>query len=246
MVSVFTENVEQQVLFEKKDHIATITFNRPESRNAITLAGQDRFYQLMKDIAKDSDIHVVVLRGAGDKAFCVGHDLKEDSVNPIITDINERRADTRYESDINLSIWDLPQPVISSVSGYCIGMGLCMVMTSDLVIAADNAKFGETQLALGFAPNYCINPWKMGLNHAKEMSLLGTLFSAEDMYRFGVVNRVVSYEELEKTTYEIARRIAELNFNAIKTVKYDYNKTYEMMNFKSAINFCGEVYNMHR
>lgn len=238
--------VEEQVLFEKDGHIATITFNRPRARNSLTIAGTARYSALLDQVRNDPDIHVLVLKGAGELAFCAGHDLKENADLPDVTDINERRAETKEEVELYLKLWTLPQPVISSVSGYCVGMGICFALTSDYVIAADNAKFGQLEASLGYAPEYAICPWKMSANRAKELSLFSELKSAEEMYTYNVVNKVVPLANIEEETYAVAKRLSEMNFNTVKMIKYQYNKTYEMMGFNNAIKFCEEVYNMHR
>lgn len=238
--------VEEQVLFEKNGHIATITFNRPHARNALTIAGTERYSKLLDQVRDDPDIHVLVLKGAGDLAFCAGHDLKENAELPDVTDINERRAETNEEIELYLKLWKLPQPVVCSVSGYCVGMGICFALTSDYIIAADNAKFGELEASLGYAPEYAINPWVMSATRAKELSFFSELKTAEEMYHYNVVNKVVPLAELEEATNAVAKRLSEMNYNTVKMIKYQYNKTYEMMGFNNAIQFCQEVYNMHR
>lgn len=238
--------VEDQVLFEKNGHIATITFNRPHARNALTIAGTARYSALLDQVRDDPDIHVLVLKGAGDLAFCAGHDLKENADLPDVTDINERRAETNEEIELFLKLWKLPQPVIASVSGYCVGMGICFALTADYVIAADNAKFGQLEASLGYAPEYAIAPWKMSANRAKELSFFSELKTAEEMYAWNVVNKVVPLAEIEEATNAVAKRLSEMNYNTMKMIKYQYNKTYEMTGFYNAIQFCQEVYNMHR
>lgn len=238
--------VEEQVLFEKEDHIAIITFNRPHARNALTTAGCERFGKLMDQIRNDKEVHVVILRGTGEKAFCSGHDLKENADLPDVSDINERRVETDEENELYRKIWNLPQPVIASVAGYCVGMGLVMSLAADYIIAADNAKFGEFEASLGYAPNFAIDPWKMTPNRAKELSMFSEAKTAAEMYQFNVVNKVVPYEELEEATMAAAKRLTQMNFNTIKMIKYQYNRTYEIMGFTHATLFCQEVYNMHR
>ena len=131
------------ILYEKKNGIGIITLNRPEKRNALNSAMINGLGQYLHEAADDSDVKVIVIRAEGEKAFTAGFDLKE-SMEHNITDIVERRADTKSEVDFFLYMWYLPKPIISAVQGYCIGGGITIAMMNDLVIAGrlepDQAK----------------------------------------------------------------------------------------------------------
>lgn len=118
-----------------------------------------------------------MIRAEGEKAFTAGFDLKE-SMEHNITDIVERRADTKSEVDFFLYMWYLPKPIISAVQGYCIGGGITIAMMSDLVIAADNASFGNPEIVLGFTPEIPMEHWKLPFNKATEWYFMGKYFSA--------------------------------------------------------------------
>ena len=111
------------ILYEKKNGIGIITLNRPEKRNALNSAMINGLGQYLHEAADDSDVKVIVIRAEGEKAFTAGFDLKE-SMEHNITDIVERRADTKSEVDFFLYMWYLPKPIISAVQGYCIGGGI--------------------------------------------------------------------------------------------------------------------------
>jgi len=246
MSAQIVQSVEEQILFEREGSIAYITFNRPHARNAITVAGNERLRKLLDQVRSDSSIHVLVLRGAGDKAFCSGHDLKENAELPDVADIHERREETAHEIDLFMQIWNLPQPVIASISGYCVGLGVALAMVCDYIIASENARFGEFEVTLGYAPLFAINPWKMAPNRAKELSMFSEAKTAQEMYIYNVVNKVVPQEELDSATRAAAKRLSEIDSQTLKTIKYQYNHTYEIMGMQNALLLTQEVYNMHR
>ena len=138
------------ILDEKQDNIGIITLNRPDKRNALNTELLNGLGDYLHQANDDPEVKVIVIRGAGEKAFTAGFDLKE-SMNNNITDIVERRADTQHELDFFRYLWYLPKPVISAVQGYCIGGGNTIALMSDLIIAADNATFGNPEIVLGDA-----------------------------------------------------------------------------------------------
>ena len=227
MAAQIVQSVEEQILFEREGSIAFITFNRPHARNAITVAGNEYLRKLLDQVRNDTSIHVLVLRGAGDKAFCSGHDLKENAELPDVADIHERQEETAHEIALFRQIWDLPQPVIASISGYCVGMGIALALVSDYIIASENAKFGEFEVTLGYAPLFAINPWKMAPNRAKELSMFSEAKSAQEMYTYNVVNKVVPQEELESGAQVLETRLVSLD-----KLYYDGN-FYDSGNFRT-------------
>lgn len=117
------------ILYEKQDNIGIITLNRPEKRNALNSAMIQGLGDYLHQAADDPEVKVILIRGAGEKAFTAGFDLKESMENDI-TDIVERRADTQSEVEFFKYLWYLPKPVISAVQGYCIGGGITISLMS--------------------------------------------------------------------------------------------------------------------
>jgi len=233
------------VLYEKQNHIARIILNRPEARNAINHALVIRLGELLDEAARDTDVHVVVISATGEKAFCAGFDLKESISNPIV-DVSARRADSTFELDTWLKIWKMPKPVIASVQGYCIGGGLHLAFVCDLLLAADNAQFGEPEVAFSYIPDILIEPWKMPFNKARELLYLGEFMSAEELHRIGVVNRLFPLANLEEETMKIAKRLADMPRETMAMLKVQMNKTYEIKGFYNAMEYAAEMFNLCR
>ncbi|MDR2137488.1 MAG: enoyl-CoA hydratase/isomerase family protein [Synergistaceae bacterium] len=233
------------LIYEVKDRVAKIVLNRPEARNAITQEMVERLGESLDKAAADKDAGVVVISAAGEKAFSAGFDLKESIASPVLG-IENRRANTRFEQDTWLKIWNMPKPVIASVQGYCIGGGVHLAFMCDMLIAADNAQFGEPEIAFSYIPDILIEPFKMPFNKARELMMLGEMMSAEDLYRCGTVNKVVPLARLEEETMKIAAKLASLPGAALGMLKYQMNKAYEFMGFKHSNDFAAELFNLCR
>ena len=187
--------------------IATLTLNRPQARNALSLGMLQALLTELKRIAIDSQVHVVVLAGAG-PAFCAGHDLKE------IRAENFSSAYTRNLFDecarVMLAIVNLPKPVIAQVHGIATAAGCQLVASCDLAVAADDARFATPGVNIGL---FCSTPMvalsrNVGRKAAMQMLLTGELIDAATAIRFGLINEVAPAAELASRTAALAAKIA--------------------------------------
>lgn len=233
------------ILYEKKDSIGVITLNRPDKRNALNSELLNGLGDYLHQANDDPEVKVIVIRGAGEKAFTAGFDLKE-SMNNNITDIVERRADTQHELDFFRYLWYLPKPVISAVQGYCIGGGNTIALMSDLIIAADNATFGNPEIVLGYTPEIPVELWKLPFNKAVEWYFEGKYFTGEEMREMGVVNEVVPFEKLEERTMEVARQVARIPAESMGMMKHAIRKMYDIRGFSNTLDYCAEMFNLSR
>ena len=233
------------VLFEKKNGIGIISLNRPEKLNALSSELLNLFEGYIHQCAEDPEVKVIVIRAEGKKAFTAGFDLKE-SMEHNITDVLERRADTNGEVDFFKYMWYLPKPIISAVQGYCIGGGITISMFSDMIIAADNATFGNPEILLGYTMEIPMELWKMPLNKATEWFFMSKYYSAEEMREMGVVNFVVPYEELDAKTMEVAERIAKVPAESMGLLKYNIRKVFDIRGWSNAVDFTAEMFNLNR
>lgn len=233
------------IIYEKSDHIGRLIFNRPQARNAFNRELVHKLNEMLEEVSKDDDVHVAVISAKGDKAFSAGFDLKESVGDPII-EVPARRENTRMELDTWLKIWNMDKPVIAQVQGYCIGGGLHLALMCDLIIASEDAKFGEPEVAYSYIPDILIEPWKLPFNKAREMLFLGEFLDAKELHRIGTVNRIFPYEKLEDETLKIAKKLAGMPRDTMNILKYQINKTYEIMGFKNAMDFAAEMFNLCR
>lgn len=195
-----------EVTYEVVDHVAWVTINRPEVRNALNLAARDQWRAALERFEADADARVLVLTGAGDQSFCAGADLKEmaddvaqaPSVPPIDFIAQPGRT-------IQLS-----KPTIAAVNGHALAGGFLLAQSCDLVVAAAHATFGITEIRWSRGA-----PWAVplidlvGPRAAMEILLTGDPISAERALRIGLVNRVVPAERLRAEAATLAARIAE-------------------------------------
>lgn len=233
------------VLYTKEDHVAIIKLNRPEKRNALSSALLARFGEHLETASRDHDVHVVVIEAAGEKAFTGGFDLKESMENNI-TDIVERRADTQSEIDLFKKLWYHPKPIVCAVQGWCIGGGNTISFLSDMIIASDDATFGNPEILLGFTIEIPIEVWKMPFNKAMEWTMMSKTFTAEEMREMGVVNEVVPFAQLHDRAMEVARRIAQVPTDSMVMLKHTFRKVMDIRGFANTVDFAAEMFNLSR
>jgi 2-(1,2-epoxy-1,2-dihydrophenyl)acetyl-CoA isomerase len=201
------------ILVDKRDGVATITFNRPQVRNAID---QDKIWMLQEALATlelDHDTRVIVLTGAGDH-FLAGGDVTFFEKSLTWSAEERRRQFEAVVLRINpvmLTLRRMPQPVIASVRGAAAGWGVSLVMASDLAIAAEDARFVFAYTLIGACPegsgSYFL-PRTLGAKKAMELALLSERVGAAEALQLGLVNRVVPGAQLEEATHELALRLA--------------------------------------
>ena len=186
--------------------VTTLTLNRPQARNALSMALMAELLAALDALAKDETAKVVVLAGAG-PAFCAGHDLKELRAG---ADRDAHRVVFRRCSELMLAITRLPKPVIARVHGIATAAGCQLVATCDLAVAADDARFATPGVNIGL---FCSTPMvalsrAVGRKPAMQMLLTGEAIDAARAAEIGLVNRVVPAGRLDQTVAELAATIA--------------------------------------
>src|SRR5712672_2458460 len=185
----------ETVLYEKKTGIAYITLNRPKVLNALNKRAIADLRAAFEDARDDSEVHGVILTGAGDKAFIAGADINEVATDtPVQTEEKTRRGQA-----LMTLIENLGKPVIAAVNGFALGGGCEAALASTIRLAAENAKFGLPEVKLGIVPGYGGSqrlPRLVGQGRALQLLLTGETIDAEEAYRIGLVNRVVPAAEL--------------------------------------------------
>ena len=207
----------EKMIAKKQDGVGWMILNNPERHNAISLEMWDAALEIMTDFAADPAIRVMVLTGAGSKAFASGADISKFKDERQEADALARYQTTTQQAYAALQA--MPIPTIAMVRGYCIGGGTAVAVCCDIRICNDSAKFGVPAAKLGLG--YGLGRAKplvdlVGPAFAKEMFFTGRHFDAQEALRMGLVNRVVTDDALEATVQEMARTIAE---NAPLTVR---------------------------
>jgi enoyl-CoA hydratase len=206
------------VLFEKSGALAYVTLNRPEALNAYSVRMRDDLYEVLSAITCDDEIRAVILKGAGDKAFCAGADLKEFMTAPSAVKARQIRA----ARDLWRLFLAVRQPLIAALHGFVLGSGLEMALLSDLRIASPDAVFGLPEVGLGIIPaagGTQTLPRIIGLARALDMLLTNRRINASEAYDSGLVNQVVPKAELLATAEQIAAKIASFDPAAVAAAK---------------------------
>ena len=222
---------------EQQGAVRRLWLNRPEARNAQSKQMLDELDAALTEAQADAGTRVVVLAARGGH-FSAGHDLKEAQLHRADFTVEERWAyeELRY-FDYCMRLWDFPKPTIAQVQGACIAGGFMLANMCDLVVAADDALFGDpvTHTMGAVATEVLIHPWVMGLRQAKEMLYTGERLDAARAHAIGLVNRVVPRDELDARTLEMATRIAQTPPFAIKLLKRSLNRMLDVQGMREAL-----------
>ena len=213
------------ILYRAAEHVATVTVNRPEKRNAMSLELRREIRAVLEHIRQDEDVRVLVITGAGDTAFIAGADI---SIFDQATPFTIRDYLNTYAQALYNEIEQLDIPVIAMINGYCLGGGLELAMACDLRIASTNARFGQPEIVIGIIPGGGGTqrlPRLVGIGKAKEMIYTGEMIGADDAYRSGLIDRLTSPEELESTTLALAQTIAARSPLLLKLAKQAINQS---------------------
>ncbi|MBO8182241.1 MAG: enoyl-CoA hydratase [Archaeoglobus sp.] len=232
----------ENIIYEEdeKEKIAKITLNRPEKRNALSFDLLTELRDLLWKIKEERKAKVVIIKGAG-KVFSSGHDLKEVLNDPIEV---ERLFKRCYE--VMHAIRDAPQTVIAQVHGVATAAGCQLVAACDLAVAEEGALFAIPGVKIGL---FCSTPVvfvsrAVGRKRAYEMGITGEFITAKQAYEWGLVNRVVPLEELEKETFEFAKKIASYSLEALESGKRMFYRQINMSDFE-ALDYATEVISLH-
>jgi enoyl-CoA hydratase/carnithine racemase len=198
----------ETILYAVDAQVATITLNRPEVHNAQNDTLRRELYQVFGALATDDDVKVVVITGAGERAFSAGADIREFVEPASPTQLRERRKRIDYRSMMDRC----SQPIIAAINGFALGGGLELALACDIRIAAENATLGLTEINLAIIPGGGGTqrlPRLIGRGKALEMILTGARISASEALQVGIVERVVPAGDALKAATELARTIAE-------------------------------------
>lgn len=213
----------EEILFDYFDGIAKITINRPRYRNAFTPTTSMEMSDALRICRESQDIYVVVLTGAGDKAFCSGGDQNVKGIGGYIDKNGIPRLNIL---DVQKQIRSLPKPVIAMVNGFAIGGGHVLHVMCDLSIASDNAIFGQTgprvgSFDAGFGSSLLAR--NVGQKKAREIWFLCRQYSAQDALDMGMVNKVVPFDQLEDEVVEWAKEMMQHSPMALRMIKLGLN-----------------------
>ena len=206
------------IIYEKSEGIATITLNRPEALNALSKEVINEVLQALEDIRADENIRVVVLTGAGEKAFSAGADIKTmKGMNAL-----KGRELSLMGARLCSALENLEKPVIAAINGYALGGGLEVAMACDLRVTSDRARMGQTEINIGLIPGWGGTQRLtrlIGKTKAKELVFTGKMIDAKTAEQLGLVNMVFSADEFREKVREFAKELTTKAPVALKVAK---------------------------
>lgn len=214
--------VYQTLLYSKENGIGIVTINRPQAANAMNDLAYEELYQLFQEIDKDNEVRVVIMTGSGEKAFVAGTDI----TNMAKLSAAEARAFAYKLKRTFDFIWSLDKPIIAAVNGYALGGGAELAMSADIILASENARFGQLEINVGIIPGSGGTQRLqrlIGINRAKELIYTGKMIDAKTAYEYGIANKVVPLADLMKEAKALAGTLLEKSSAILKLAKSAIN-----------------------
>jgi len=214
------------VITEKSDRIATITVNRPDKMNALNGEVRGGLVAALRELRDDDEVRVVVLTGAGEKAFIAGADIAEFKGTPGVTQYRKMQT-----GDIYSELERFPKPTIAMINGFCLGGGCELAMACDIRVAGENAKLGQPETNLGIIPGGGGTqrlPRLVGQGMAMRLIYTGELIAASRAQEIGLVDEVVAQGGLREHTMELAAKIAEKSPASLQAAKESIRAAWQM------------------
>lgn len=217
----------ENFLLEIEDHIAILIFNRAESLNSLSKDVLAEFKKILKELDANDEVRVIILTGAGEKAFVAGADIRE------LKGMSSSDADAHSSlgQECLLFLEKMEKPVIAAVNGFALGGGTEIALACDFIFASEKAKFGQPEVLLGVMPGFGGTqrlPKAIGIRMARELIYSGERIDAERAMEIGLVNRIMPSEKLMTETKKVAEIIVKNSFSAVKACKNAINNGFEM------------------
>jgi enoyl-CoA hydratase len=217
-----------RLIYEKKGYVAWLTMNRPEARNGQGPLERTEMVRALEMARDDDEVRVIIITGAGD-AFCAGGDVSNFPTGSV--DFMERIGmQIRGKKRPIEMTREIPKPIIAMVNGLALGAGCELAMACDIIIASENARFGQPEIRLGLIPGgggTQMLPRLVGEKKAKELVFTGDMINAEEALRIGLVNKVVPKENLREAVEEFAATLCQRSPIILKLAKLAINKALE-------------------
>lgn len=221
------------VRYEVSGPVAHVTLNRPEKLNALSYALVDELRDAVQRASGDDAVKVLVMKGAG-RAFSAGYDLSEEVADQI-EDSHTWHQVLSKDVDVTLELLRIPKPTIAAVHGWCLAGGCDLAMACDLIIATDDARFGEPEIRYGSGPVAMLMPFLIGQKKTNELLFTGDAISASEAERIGLINRVVPAARLDAEVNALVAKIAPTPLAVLRYTKLAILRAYDAMGLSQAV-----------
>ncbi|MDA9489537.1 enoyl-CoA hydratase/isomerase family protein [Bradyrhizobium sp. CCBAU 11361] len=218
--------------YETDERVATITFNNPDRYNAFNSSMKNEFRNAISKADQDEDIRVIIVTGAGGKAFSTGYDLTEAIDIPRQSPIAWRRRITD-DFEFTYTVWACSKPVIAQIEGYCLAGALEFAQMCDIRYCSEDSQFGVVESRFSGGVVTLAMPWIMGAR-CRELIYTGDMIAANEAKEMGLVNRVFPKDRLRIETMNLAKRMSLIAMACLQGNKRAINQTYDIMGFRAA------------
>jgi enoyl-CoA hydratase/carnithine racemase len=229
----------ENLIYAVEDRVATLTLNRPERHNALSQALVDEIIAAVAEADADPEVRVLILTGAGGRAFSSGYDIKESAQKPKRT-LAEWRARMQKDIRFTYSVWDCSKPVIALIDGFCYAGALELAMCCDMRICSEGSKFAAVEARFSNGIATMIMPWLIG-QRARGLIYTGDTFDAAEALRLGLVEAVHPKDKVRAETIKLARRMSRVSLDCLRWNKRAINHAFETMGLKTAIQYGAEA-----
>ena len=226
-------------MYEVDNRVATLTLNRPERHNALSQPLVDEIMAAVAQADADPEVRVVVVTGAGGRAFSAGYDIKESADKPKRT-LPEWRARMQKDIKFTYSVWDCSKPVIAMIDGLCYAGALEFAMCCDMRYCSDDATFAAVEARFSNGIATMIMPWILG-QRARRLIYTGDAIDAAEALRLGLVDGVFPKADLQREVVKIARRMSRVSLECLQWNKRSINQAFETMGLRNAIAYGAEA-----
>jgi enoyl-CoA hydratase len=223
------------VRLEVVDHVATVTIDRPEVMNAIDLAAEAELQRIWTALEADDGVRLVVLTGAGERAFSAGFDLEAAAGDSLGHAAEQWHEHLEYDVAVTMRLWSFPKPTIAAVRGHCLAGGCELAMACDMVVSGESGRFGEPEIRFGSGPVTLLMPYVLGQKRTAELLFTGDVISAAEAERAGLVNHVVPDADLEDAVNALVRKIAPTPLAVLRLTKLALVRAQEAMGLRQAV-----------
>ena len=226
----------QDIVYAVDDRVAVITLNRPDRMNAFGRQLRDEFPDAVARADRDPEVRVIVVTGAGGRAFSTGYDQKESAQSEQKKSVEEwrERMDSAYQ--FTRCVMDCSKPTIAVIDGYCLAGAMELAQMCDIRYCSDDARFGAIEARFSHGLATMIMPWIVG-NHCRELIYTGDMFDAQEALRIGLVTRVYPKAYLAGETLKIAKRMSRVALSCLQWNKRALRETFEIMGQRAALRY---------
>ena len=218
---------ESHLLVEVRDHVATVTINRPERMNSVIPELHDGLEELLQAFNLDADVRAVILTGSGRRAFCAGADVKAMAERARQGEVRPLRAAVKTGKWLIHHFLNLEPPIIAAVNGDAVGLGSTLALMCDITVMSETARIGDTHVNVGLVAGdggTLVWPFLIGMNRAKELLMTGRLVPAAKAGEMGLVNYVVPQEQVMEKARDLAEELAAGAPLAVRWTKASLNQ----------------------